>query len=425
LDEQTSWIVDETRRTVDSLQRNSKFFHQNPPKSLPVFEEKELHLGQVIGNGQFGMVFEVTGFCLIQNKNIVHSQQKKSAISYAQEIAKVTADDFPMSLDNDGMRTYMSDNALRDGSPRFAVKRVRLDLVDERKGSSAIDLAVEAKFLASIDHSNIIKLRGTVSSPGFNSFMIVLDRLYSILNKTIEQWRQDVRATRGIFGWKVVRKVDHYKAKTERLICLYDIARALKHLHNLRILYRDLKPENIGCDVRGDYKIFDMGLSKELKQDLLRVAPDGYECTGLTGSRRWMAPEVCLCKLYGLSSDVYSFCLLFYHVMTLELPYSKYDLNKHMSHVVIGGERPNGNRIKASPTLRDTVMLGWNANPHKRPSMSAICDAIRKEVVDRKQDVKKNRRRSTVAGILRRSQLLQERSELSMVGEDEAENRPD
>lgn len=152
--------------------------------------------------------------------------------------------------------------------------------------------------------------------------------------------------------------------------------------------------------------------------DLLREAPDGYECTGLTGSRRWMAPEVCRCELYGLSSDVYSYSLLFYHVMTLDLPYSRYDLKKHMKFVVLGGERPNGKKIKASLKLRDTVIQGWHDNRHKRPSMSTICDVIQTEVVGRKQDVKKNKRRSTVANILRRSQLLNELSELSMVGEE-------
>lgn len=155
--------------------------------------------------------------------------------------------------------------------------------------------------------------------------------------------------------------------------------------------------------------------------DLLREAPDGYECTGLTGSRRWMAPEVCLCKLYGLSSDVYSYSLMFYHVMTLDLPYGNYDLKKHMKCVILGGERPNGKKIKTSATLRDTIIQGWIVNPHKRPSMAMICDVIQEAVVHRKQDIKKNKRRSTVAGILRRSQLLNERSELSMVGEEVVE----
>jgi serine/threonine protein kinase len=159
--------------------------------------------------------------------------------------------------------------------------------------------------------------------------------------------------------------------------------------------------------------------------DLLREAPDGYECTGCTGSRRWMAPEVCLCTLYGLSSDVYSYSLLFYHVMTLDLPYKQHDLKKHMKQVVLGGERPNGTRIKTSLKLRDIVIQGWNKERHKRPSMSTICDVIQHEVVGRKQDVRKNKRRSTVANILRRSQLLNERSELSRVGEDGEEKELD
>jgi serine/threonine protein kinase len=64
---------------------------------------------------------------------------------------------------------------------------------------------------------------------------------------------------------------------------------------------------NIGSCVRGNYKLFDFGLAKELRKEDLAEAPDGFVCTGLTGSRRWMAPENCLCKNYGLSADVYAY----------------------------------------------------------------------------------------------------------------------
>ena len=57
-----------------------------------------------------------------------------------------------------------------------------------------------------------------------------------------------------------------------------------------RILFRDLKPDNVGFDIRGDAKIFDFGLAKELHpQD--KVGADQFRLSGVTGSRRYMAPE--------------------------------------------------------------------------------------------------------------------------------------
>jgi serine/threonine protein kinase len=49
---------------------------------------------------------------------------------------------------------------------------------------------------------------------------------------------------------------------------------------------RDVKPENVGVDVRGDMRIFDFGLAKEMKPKDLVKSPEDYNATGLTGSRR-------------------------------------------------------------------------------------------------------------------------------------------
>jgi hypothetical protein len=49
------------------------------------------------------------------------------------------------------------------------------------------------------------------------------------------------------------------------------------------------KPDNLGFDVRGDVKLFDFGLAKEL--DVKKKLEDGtYHLTADTGSLRYMAP---------------------------------------------------------------------------------------------------------------------------------------
>lgn len=237
-------IVAETKRTIDSLRRDSAFFHNNPPKSLPTFQKKELNLGQVIGQGEFGVVFEIKGFDIPSEEFVALPTEMARQTTTNVYIQDLDSSEFPTSLNNEQSRIFMQDHALRDGVARFAVKKARQEGFDDvKKETAAVDLAVEAKFLACLSHSNIIKLRATVSKAGHDNFMIILDRLYDVLDKRMERWKQNNRSNYGPFGLVVADKVEHFKGKTERLLALYDIARALKHMHSHKLLYRDLKPE--------------------------------------------------------------------------------------------------------------------------------------------------------------------------------------
>lgn len=146
---------------------------------------------------------------------------------------------------------------------------------------------------------------------------------------------------------------------------------------------------NIGCDVRGDFKLFDFGLAKELRKEDVVEAPDGFECTGLTGSRRWMAPENCLCKNYGLSADVYAYCLLFWHVMALKMPFANYDRKKHLQKVTIGGKRPDPKKMRVSDFLRALICKGWDTDSAKRPDMIRICELTQLQILEGYQKKKR------------------------------------
>ena len=164
-----------------------------------------------------------------------------------------------------------------------------------------------------------------------------------------------------------------------------------------------------GFDCRGEIKVFDFGLAKELlPRDM--VGPNQYKTTGLCGSRRYMSPEVALCKPYGLGADVFSFSILFWEIISLKVPFSGYDIEKHSKEVVHGGKRPKAS--KSWPVfLKSMLESGWAVNPADRPSFSRICDLIRGELVSLVED--------SVSGcIADRSKHLLDRSHSSRHGVD-------
>lgn len=58
------------------------------------------------------------------------------------------------------------------------------------------------------------------------------------------------------------------------------------------------------CGPAGTLKLIDFGLCKAIPKDT--TEREKYHMTGETGSVRYMAPEVALCKHYDEKVDVYS-----------------------------------------------------------------------------------------------------------------------
>lgn len=127
--------------------------------------------------------------------------------------------------------------------------------------------------------------------------------------------------------------------------------------------------------------IHGQGLAKELKRRDLVEEPDSYDATGLTGSRRYMAPECVRCLPYGFSADVYSFCILFWQIFALKTPFPNYDSRKHFDLVVVKGKRPS--RLSDLPSLLQKMMEnGWSEKPSRRPKFKQICQQLQAEILD-------------------------------------------
>ena len=109
----------------------------------------------------------------------------------------------------------------------------------------------------------------------------------------------------------------------EALEIIPQICAALQFAHDEGIVHRDIKPENILLDKKGRVKIADFGLAKILGQE-----PKDLRLTGardIMGTPHYMAPEQ-MEKPQEVDhrADIYSLGVVFYEMLTGELPLGKF-----------------------------------------------------------------------------------------------------
>lgn len=126
-------------------------------------------------------------------------------------------------------------------------------------------------------------------------------------------------------------------------------------------------------------KVFDFGLSKEVHKGLA-VGDGTFKLTGYTGSIRYMAPEIAREEPYNMTCDVYSFALLFWQMLALEKPFSKYGMSDIKSRVHNGESRPKMDDSWAVP-IKLLLKKSWATNWKERYQFKNITPILRKEIV--------------------------------------------
>jgi serine/threonine protein kinase len=100
-----------------------------------------------------------------------------------------------------------------------------------------------------------------------------------------------------------------------RLQLMRDLAKGLAYIHHSGYLHMDLKPENIliGKNLRCVYVDFDLSLEQKQKPIKLRTIP---------GTLSYLAPETLMNRMVEERSEVYSFGVAMYEMMTSRKPYA-------------------------------------------------------------------------------------------------------
>ena len=247
---------------------------------------------------------------------------------------------------------------------QVAVKQ--LDLHGDRMEEIITGFGAEASIMAQLRHPNIVMFLGVMldgrngaseATAGLVMELCPKGSVYGLL-------RQDEYS----LDWSLLFRM------------LLDSARGMNFLHSMSppIIHRDLKSLNLLVDADWRCKVSDFGLSKLRSQQGGSVISENERV--IAGSYHWMAPEIFKGHEHTQASDVYSFGIVLYEILSHSLPYENLSAEA-VPFVVQSGKRPTDyvplpHTNEQLLELAEVMKSCWAQNPHDRPTFGSVMASI-------------------------------------------------
>lgn len=220
----------------------------------------------------------------------------------------------------------------------YKAKQIRLDRIvalkvlpkDAERGQEFADrFNREAKAMARLSHPNIIAIHDYGEAGGW--FYFVMEFVDGV------NMRQAMKS-------EPIKPNDALAVVTQ-------ICDALQYAHEENVVHRDIKPENILLTRKGKVKIADFGLAK-----LLGMSPMDRHLTAtqqVMGTIGYMAPEQMEgSKAVDHRADIYALGVVFYELLTGELPMGRF--------------APPSQKVQVDIRIDEVVLKSLEREPSRR-----------------------------------------------------------
>ncbi|XP_014481673.1 PREDICTED: fibroblast growth factor receptor homolog 1-like isoform X2 [Dinoponera quadriceps] len=256
-------------------------------------------------------------------------------------------------------------NTSRSGIPGVvAVKMLKEGHTD----TEMMDLVSEMEMMKMIGkHVNIINLLGACTQNG---------PLYVVVEFAPHgNLRDFLRNHRPSSGYEPAIGQEPKERKTltqkDLVSFAYQVARGMEYLASRRCIHRDLAARNVLVSDEYVLKIADFGLARDIHcHDYYRKTTDGRLPV------KWMAPEALFHRVYTTQSDVWSYGILLWEIMTLGgTPYPSVPSVERLFQLLRTGhrmEKPPCCSIEIYMLMREC----WSYQPNERPTFVELVEDL-------------------------------------------------
>lgn len=183
---------------------------------------------------------------------------------------------------------------------------------------------------------------------------------------------------------KSTNELDSYITSRDLIKFSYQVAKGMEYVASQGIIHRDLASRNILITEDRICKVADFGFARRITDEC------AYERTnGDKVPVRWMAPEALLENKFTSKSDVFSFGILVWEIVTLgSTPYESLSSVQVLEKVKLGGRLDKPHHCKAE--LFDVMVKCWSHNPRDRPTFSELAVELEKMLMSENDYIELN-----------------------------------
>jgi serine/threonine protein kinase len=239
-------------------------------------------------------------------------------------------------------------------------------LKDGHTDTEMMDLVSEMEMMKMIGkHVNIINLLGCCTQDG-PLYVLVEFALHGNLRDFLRQHRPSSGYEPAIGS-----NLKDTLTQKDLVSFAYQVARGMEYLASRKCIHRDLAARNVLVSDDFVMKIADFGLARDIQnQEYYRKTTDGRLPV------KWMAPEALFHRIYTNQSDVWSYGVLLWEIMTLGgTPYPSVPNMEQLFNLLQSGhrmEKPSCCSLEIYMIMRDC----WSYHPNERPMFDELVESL-------------------------------------------------